>query len=200
MQSRRHFLVTGVGLAASLPVIAACAGPQPGPELRPIDFSDRPALRLNVARVTFRDETGEEEKPSEVGRYFPDPPRQVVERWVRQRLAPVGSEGEVQAILYDASVQEASLPRTGGLRGLVTIDQSERYDARVVLALRAFDRSGQFTAGVESRIERSTSVRENLGRGERTAIWHRLMQDVAQRLDEEMERAIREGELGRLLA
>lgn len=200
MQSRRGFLIDTSLVAAFLPVMAACAAPEPRADFAPIRFDDRPALRLNVARVIFRDETGARDDPSEVGRFFPDPPREVVERWVRQRLAPIGAEGEVQALLHDASVRETALPRTQGLRGLVTVDQSERYDARVVLALRAYDRNGQFTGGVESRIERSTSVPENLGRGERTAIWHRLMEDVARRLDEEMERAIREGDLGRLLA
>ena len=206
MQTRRDFLVKSSLIAAALPLVGACAAPEPRPDFVPIDFADRPRLRLDVARGIFRDETGGnqqtegDEDPSEVGRYFPDPPREVVERWVRQRLAPVGTEGEVQAILYDASVRETGLPRTQGIRGLVTIDQSEQYDARIVLALRAYDRNGQFTSGVDSRIERSTTVRENLGRGERTATWHRLMEDVARRLDEEMERAIREGDLGRLLA
>lgn len=200
MPSRRRFLVNAALSASLLPLIAACAAPQPGPQPSRIDFSGRPALRLEVARVTFRDETGERDDPSEVGRFFPDPPREAVERWVRQRLMPVGNQGELQAILYDASVRETSLPRTGGLRGVFTLDQSERYDARVVLALRAFDNFGRFTAGVEGRIERSTTVPENLGRGERTAIWHRLMEDVARRLDEEMERALWEGELSRLLA
>src|SRR5699024_112172 len=138
MQSRRSFLIKSASTAVFLPVLGACAGPQPGPELTPIDFSDEPKLRLDVARVVFRDETTRKEDPSEVGRYFPTPPRTVAERWVRERLAPVGREGEIQAILYDASVRETKLPRTGGLRGLVTLDQSERYDARIVLALRAF--------------------------------------------------------------
>ena len=210
MQTRRSFLTNTSLMAAVLPLIGACAAPEPRPDFTRIDFADRPQLRLDVARVIFRDETGRdetgrdetggEEEASEVGRFFPDPPRDVVERWVRQRLAPVGAEGEIQAILHEASVREIALPRTRGVRGLVTIDQSERYDARIVLALRAYDHNGQFVSGVESRIERSTTVPENLGRGERTAIWHRLMEDVARRLDEEMERAIREGDLGRLLA
>jgi len=198
MGRRRSFLISSVLAVASVLWLGACAAPQPGPELAPIDFADEPKLRLDVARVVFRDETSREEDPAEVGRYFPTSPRVVAERWVKERLAPVGREGELEAILYDASVRETSLPRTGGLRGLVTRDQSERYDARLVLALRAYDRNGQFLSGVESRIERSTTVPENLGRGERTAIWHRLMEEVAHRLDQEMERAIREGDLGRL--
>ncbi len=200
MHSRRRFLIHGSLIAMALPILTSCAAPEATSDFAPIQFGDRPSLRLNVARVNFRDETGGGDDSSEVGRYFPDPPKAVVERWVRQRLTPVGAEGEVQAILYDASVRETELERTRGLRGIVTRDQSERYDARIVLALRAYDRNGQFTSGVESRIERSTSVPENLGRGERTALWHRLMEDVARRFDEEMERAIREGDLGRLLA
>src|SRR5690625_3357193 len=160
MGSRRSFLISSVLAVASVLWLGACAAPQPGPELAPLDFADEPKLRLYVARVVFRDETSREEDPAEVGRYFPTPPRVVEESWAKERLAAVGREGELEAILYDASVRETSLPRTGGLRGLVTRDQSERYDARLVLALRAYDRNGQFLSGVESRIERSTTDRK----------------------------------------
>lgn len=201
MTSRRSFLSFSLLLAGGLPVLAACTPPPPpSPDYTQIGFGHRAPLRLKVARVVFRDESRQTREAPEVGHLFPDPPPTVVERWVRDRLQAVGSDGEIEAVLREASVTETSLPRSSGLRGLVTREQSERYDARIVLALRARNGRGEPDGSVETRLERSTTVRENLGRGERTATWHRLMEEMARSLDEEMERAIRDGDLARLLA
>lgn len=201
MTSRRSFLSVALLLTGGLPLIAACTPPPPpSPDYTQIGFGHRSPLRLNVARVVFRDESRQPREAPEVGHLFPDPPATVVERWVRDRLQAVGSTGEIEAVLREASVTETTLPRSSGLRGLVTREQSERYDARIALTLRARNARGEPDGSVEVRLERSTTVRENLGRGERTAIWHRLMEEMARSLDEEMERAIRDGDLARLLA
>lgn len=197
---RRELLVS-LALLPTLPgLLAACAAPpQPQPALARIGFEHRGPLRFRVAEVIFRNEDRTPREPPQVGHHFPDPPAAVAERWVAERLRAVGESGRLEAILREASVVETELPRTRGLRGLVTRDQSERYDARLVLALRAYDGAGDLAGGVEARVERSISVAEDLGRGERTAAWHRLAETLARRLDEEMERAIRGGDLGRLL-
>lgn len=200
MPSRRALLAFAAVLPASGLMLLACTSPPPPrPDFARIGFGHRSPLRFNVARVNFINEVRNSRQPPEVGHLFPDPPEQVVERWVEERLEPVGTEGELRAILREASVVETALPRTSGIRGLVTVDQSERYDGRLVLALRAFDGAGNPAGGVDARTERSITVPENLGRGERTATWHRLMETMARRLDEEMERAIRDSDLSRLL-
>jgi len=197
---RRDLLVTLATLPLLPGLLAACAAPPPPrPELARIGFGHRGPLRFDLAEVVFRNEDRTRQEAPQVGHLFPDPPAEVAERWVAERLRAEGGSGRLEAILREASVTETALPRTTGLRGLVTRDQSERYDARLVLALRAYDGAGDLAGGVEARVEQSTTVAEDIGRGDRTAAWHRLTESLARRLDEEMERAIRGGDLGRLL-
>lgn len=195
MPSRRAFLI-----AAALPLLAACAAPPaPQPSLTRIGFGHSAPLRFDVAEVVFRNEDRSGREPPQVGHLFPDPPAEVAERWVAERLRAVGSRGRLVATLREASVVETALPRSSGLRGLVTREQSERYEARLQLALQAVDAEGVSAGGVVARSQHSITVAENLGRGERTATWHQLAETLARDLDRQMEEAIRASDLARLL-
>jgi hypothetical protein len=72
----------------------------------------------------------------------------------------------------------------------VTVDQAERYEARLVVQISASDPSRGISASANTRVERSRTVAEDVTLNEREAIWYKMVEDMAGDLDPQLEGAI----------
>ena len=107
------------------------------------------------------------------------------------RLKKAGSSGRRAVFtIENAAVTESLLQRKSGIRGALTVDQSERYDAMLAIRLEIFDIAGRSVGVVEANAERSRSVPEDITLDAREKIWFSITESLANDLNAELDRAI----------
>jgi|HubBroStandDraft_1064217.scaffolds.fasta_scaffold00101_45 hypothetical protein len=176
-------------LAAGL---AACASPPPPPRFAEIRFDQEPPIRLEVGRIEIVDLFQPSFRPPEVEHEFPVPPAHALEALCRDRFqaAAPGSANFARFTIVDASVRETELPRTEGIEGAFTIDQTWRYDGRVAVRLEIIDARGSTVRTVAAEAVRNTTEAEDISPDERDRAWYEMSRDLVQSLDQELERQI----------
>jgi hypothetical protein len=183
-----------MALIAGLLALAGCSPSATRPTFPEIRFTDRPKLRLDVARIevehvfrpTFRD--------PQVEHLFPVAPELAAETWARDRLEATnpGSPRRARVRILDASVRETPLKKqTEGVRGMFTTDQAARYDATVEMAIDLLGEHGLPERSVTAKAQRSTTVKEGITPNERDQVWYELTRAVMNDLDRQLETEIR---------
>jgi hypothetical protein len=129
-----------------------------------------------------------------VEHFAPTTPVNAVRQWAEQRLRATGTRGAARVIINDGRITEQSLPRTQGLTGLVSRDQTERYDGRIEVTIEAErdGTSGSFSAAVE----RSRTIADGATLGDREA----LLNDLVRQLVDDLNARAEEGFRGPLAA
>ena len=102
-----------------------------------------------------------------------------------------GRSGVAEVIIKEASVREVDLKTTGGLRGLLTNDQAQRYDARLVVDLRIDDPAGGRRGEVRVVVTRSQSAAEDISPNQREALWFRLAEALLRDFALSMDRQVK---------
>ncbi len=153
-------------------------------------LSNRP-IHLNVARVEVVKKYQESSTPPHVEKDLPIPPSMMIQQWVQDHLLPVGRSGYAVITIEDASVTEASLKGTPGIRGAFTVDQSEQYEGKLAVKLEIYDEAGNVKGFAYARARGSRSVGENFTLGQRRKVWIVMMEKIMNNLDEELERNVR---------
>lgn len=180
----------GVLLGLSATALAACTTPPPAPRFPQLTFTHLPAFRLNVARLDIVEAYTPTPGARDVAAGMPVPPAVAARQWANDRLAPRGPSGEVVFTITDASVIEVPLKRTTGLRGVVTDDQSERYDGHLAARINISDGRGG-RGEVKADVSRSRTVAENISLNDRDRIWFEITESMINDLNTELDAAIR---------
>ncbi len=178
---RRTFLLTSLG------ALAACETPIAVPRYADITFRHRPKINLDVAKVTVVEAYQGPGALPNVEHEFPIPPQRMARNWARDRLNAVGSSGEVVFTIREAPVIEVPLEKKQGLSGLVTVDQAERYEARLVVEMRAENPALGNQASAVTSVERKRTVPEDITINEREGIWYKMTEDMAGDLDKQLQ-------------
>lgn len=188
MINRRHFLMLGAVLA-----VAACATDTPiaGP-VPEVGFQHLAPIRLNVVDVQVNSEYQSPMKAPNAEHRFPTSPAQAMMGWAKSRLQAVGgpgSDAHAQFVIEQASVVEAKLEKTKGLKGMFTYEPTERYDATAVARMSI---SGENGAGGEIRVtaQRSVEVRENATLAEREQAWFSMTEALMSDFNVQMQNQI----------
>jgi len=188
---RRSALALPVALAAAM--LAGCSMPPPGPEFPPIRFLDTSPFVLDAGAIEIVDDYPPSPTGSPVAS-FPVTPAEAMRSWGQDRLlaAGTGDVGRIgRFVITEASVTEEQLPRTGGVRGMFTTDQTERYT--VTVSARFEVRNPRSREGfAEVRSLRSATAAENLNLNDRRKLWHGLVQQVMNDFDAAMTTQIRQ--------
>ena len=121
----------------------------------------------------------------------PVPPALAMRHWALDRLAATGNPDRRGVFtIQQAALTEARLQQTEGLRGLVTNDQSEKFELTLAARLELFEvrtRVGIATATVT----RSRTVPENATLNERDKILFDMVEGAMLDFNKEMEASIR---------
>jgi hypothetical protein len=177
---------------ALLVVVAGCATPPPE-RIPPLNFSGRGVIALDVASIQIVEEYQSPMARPHVDHLAPTPPRLAVRRWVADRLRAVGRRGSVEVIIKDASIVEVELPRTEGVKGLFTTDQSQRYDGRIEVKIVA-QAPDRLTAGyAQAAASHSNTVPEDISLAGREEVWNTQVREMMNDLDDRLEHGIYEG-------
>jgi hypothetical protein len=172
-------------------VVAACETPIERRAFSEITFVHLPPILLDVAAIDVIVAYQPSLKSSNVEHEFPVPPVTAAQRWAADRLQAVGTSGRAVVTIIEASVVEVALKKSTGLKGLFTVDQSERYDARVRLTVEAVDVNRQVKARAEAEAQRSRTVGEGITLAAREKTWFLLTEALMADFDGAMEEQIR---------
>lgn len=176
-------------LAAGL-ALAACQ-PTPLPAQEEISFKHYSPIDLDVATVDIVDEYRAPLAKPNVEHLFSTPPAEAIRIWIADRIRPVGGERRLEVIIRDASVIEVPLPRTEGIKGAFTKDQSERYDAKLEVEMRIYGaRSALSEASIHVTATRGRTIAENASVAKREQLFDRITRELMDAMNAEMEKNI----------
>ena len=179
-------------LAAVCAAIAgACATLPDGSGPAPISFRGMPPLFLDVGRIEIDNRYRSPAAAPNVEHLFLEPPAAVVQGWVRDRLRAAGRADALRVTLRRADVVKTRLAPKGGLRGLFTTEQTERYDAVIGVSLEILDAAGESRSRIKAEVRRSRTIAEDVSVNERRVIWHEMLRALAGSLDRTLEDQIR---------
>lgn len=176
-------------LAVAIAVMAACSSSQ-RPRYSQITFSHLPQIKFDVAQIAVVNEYVAPGKAPNVEHLFPVPLAGTVERWAHDRLRAVGARGQLRFVIKRASVVEVPLKMKTGIRGALTTDQSERYDAVIEVGLEVSKDGGKSSIG--TRVKRTRTVPENVTLNEREKVWFEMTEAMIRDLDASLDRQARE--------
>lgn len=184
---RKTLLAFGISAFA----LTACAPTPKLSEPKGLPYIAEHPMRLDLDRIEVVKAYTSPGKLPNVEHQFPVPPAALVQQWVQDRLLPIGHEDYAVVTIEDASVIETPLPRTGGMSGWFTVDQTERYDASLKVKVEIFDRGGHSRGFASAASTGSQTVTENMTLGQRRKVWVDLMEKVMTQLDTELESNIK---------
>ena len=190
-------LVLAPSLFAGMLLTGCAVKTTSAPEVS-LTFMNRPAIHLNVGKIQVVNRYQMPLKPPLVEHLMPVAPGAGVERWAMDILRAIGSGNTAILTIHDASVTEISLQQKPGLKALLTLDQAQRYDARLRATLEIRDVNGQQRGQVEVEVTRSQTVPENITFNQRTAVWFQMVEGLLADFAAQMELQVRK-DLGTFL-
>ncbi|MHA1113257.1 MAG: hypothetical protein ACTSRY_01975 [Alphaproteobacteria bacterium] len=188
-RTARHRRVAVLGLA--LLALVACETPPPETGFPALTFAHLGQIRLDVAEIEVVEASPPPLKPPNVEHLFPTSPADAMRRWVRDRLRAEGRAGHAKLTIGRAEVVETKLKKTKNLRGLFTVDQSERYDANLEVMLEIRDARGFRAAFVKASAERMRSIAENASAADRDRLFFQITEGLMADIDRSLEVNIR---------
>ena len=185
--ARATTLIVSLFMLGALAACETAAPKTPAPQL---SYTDLPSIRLDVTKIEIVDEYLPPLKAPNVEHEFPISPSEAVERWARDRLVAGGRDRVARFIIRYAAVTEAALKKKTGLTGLLTTDQSERYDGRVAVTLEIRSDRGFREAFADATSEHSRTVPGDASVNQREKIFFEITERLVRELNAEIERQI----------
>ena len=172
--------------------LSACATPPPARNLDRISYSERPPIRLDVREIEIQRSYQPPNAAPNVDHLFPVPPAAGAQLWAADRLQVAGPSRRARFIVREAPVIEIPLARAGGLTGTFTVDQSERYEARLVAELQILAEDDRVEASVTVEVTHHRTVPEDLTLNERVQVWHEMTRTLLDEMDRQIDATIKE--------
>jgi len=180
-----------IWIVAAALLLAACADAPPETKFPQLTYAHLGVFTLDVSEIEIVDGYRPALRPPNIEHMMPVAPAAAARQWARDRLKLAGSSGRRAVFTIDnGAVTATPLKRQSGLRGALTVDQSERYDATLAVRLEIFDIGGRRLGIAESSARRSRSVPENITLDARDKVWFSITETLANDLNAELERAI----------
>lgn len=182
---RSHRVVALLIVVAA--VLVGCET-QPIPQFRELTYSQLGPIRLSVDDVEIISSYKSPFHDPYVEHRFPTAPGAAARRWAEDRLVAAGGQGARAVFdILDASVVETKLDPTTGVKGILTRDQSERYDATLGVQLDVFDSSGRRRGTTTVTARESRTAREDLTLNERELLWFEMTESLMDSLNRQLE-------------
>ena len=187
------------GLAALVVVfLVGCTTPPPPQKLPELTYGHLPRIRLAVDRVDIRDDYKPPLTAPNIEHRVPQAPARAAVRWAGDRLVavPDGGGRRAEFVVVDARMTETPLPRTGGVQGMFTTDQAQRYDAHLAVRLEIADVRGATLGVVTAEASQSRTAPEGITLDARDRLQFEVVEALMRIVDAELTRSI-ESTLGR---
>ena len=165
MTTDRRRVIVGLGaLFVGGGALSACETTDASRVFPTLDFSGNRPITLAVAEIAVENAYRMPFQDPNVEHRAPLSPSAAVERWAQDVLKPGGTSGRAIVRIINGSLIETPLTGSTGLTGLITTDQSERYDAAVSAKIEIYDQFGAPVGAAEAEATRFQTVPEDIPR------------------------------------
>lgn len=154
-------------------------------------FGNRPVITLDVAEIEVVNTYVAPLQPPNVEHTLSVTPAESVRLWVQERLKAGGTTGKLRVTIKQASIVEVQLPRTTGIKGWFTTDQTQRYDGTLSVGLQIEQPAKNFLGSTESTVTSSKSVSEDVTLDQRQVTWDVMVHEMARDMDSQLSQGIR---------
>lgn len=190
MTRTRHIIAALIFLLLPL---AGCTfvGASSPVDYKPLSFKHYQPIYMAVSSIEIVEEYKSPMRPPYVEHLMPYSPAEAIRVWVRDRLRTTGSTRTMQVIVHDGGVMATSLsqstvgkytswlPLSGGNR---------RYDAKLEVEMRVYDRGVISEASIFATATRSITLPEDSSSGARNAAFRKMIGDMMEAFNAEMEK------------
>ena len=192
--------MAGRFLARSFSLVAACdVEAPPHNEFPQLTYSHLPKITFDVERIEVIEAYRPSLDPPHVELIMPVSLNRTAARWGEDRLRAGGSQRRLRYIVREASVIETPLEGTQGIEDLFTVDQSERYDATLVIEVEILGTLDQVEAMATVTAKRTTTVAEDITLTDREQAWFILIEKAMGDANAQLEVTLQEVFGGRFL-
>ncbi len=179
------FLVLAAGLVA-----AACQMQPERNQFADLTFQHMTPIRLDVRDIVVEQAYQAPLESPNVDHDFPVKPMDAAVRWAEDRLVAAGATRTATFVVRDASVVETQLAQSGGLEGMLTTEQSERYEARLQVQIVIRDDRGWEEGSLITEVNRTVTVPEDSTLNEREQAWYAMTEKLLADLDRQLAQTI----------
>jgi hypothetical protein len=187
--NRRAFLLALGGSAA----LAACSSQPPRARFPELTYGHLGGFRLDVSRIDIVTEYQPPMIAPNIEHLMPVNPVDALQRWGRDRLQATGTPGRIgRFVITDAKVLDTPLPRSQGMRGAFTTDQTNRYDGTLACAVEVREERANYRAGMATAwATRSRTVPEGITLNDRERVYFELVESLMNDINAELDRQIK---------
>jgi hypothetical protein len=167
--------------------LAGCSTAPEMPKFPELTYGHLGVMKFDTEQVEIVDEYKPPFKAPNIEHKVPAPPALAMRRWAIDRLAGAGNpDRRAVFTIQQAAITESRLARTDGLRGVVTTDQSERYDLTLAARFELFE--GRTRVGIATAsITRSRTVAEDITLNDRDKVLFDMVENAMLDFNREME-------------
>ncbi|MDG2285217.1 MAG: hypothetical protein P8N43_06785 [Alphaproteobacteria bacterium] len=140
---------------------------------------------MNVAKIEIINEYRMPFETPNVEHLVPIAPGAAAERWARDIVKPVGHTGTALFVITRAAVTEEKLKTKSGFKGLVSVEQSERYEAALDVRIDILDGTRR-VASANALTTRTQTAREDTTPNQRSKLWYALVERLLIEFDGQM--------------
>ena len=166
--------------------ISACSAPTP-PPAPSLSFTGSPTIQVNVAKIETVEAYKSPFSAPNVEHLMPYSPADAMAIWIKDRLRAIGHDKLLQITIVDASVKESDLPTTKGIKGLFTVDQNKRYDARLEVEMKIYGEGALSESSTSAFVTRSITIPENASVNYRKNAYEKMLQELMKMLNDKLE-------------
>ena len=177
-------------LGAALAVVA-CTLPTPERPMPRFSYTAYPPTNINVGAIEVQGNYQMPMRSPNVEHLMPMPLPQAVTDWARHRFKAVGNAGTMVIRITQAGITGKNLPRTEGVEGWFTVDQAERYDARIIVEF-SVEGTGDKTGSGVVNVTRSQTVAEDASVEDRDAALSHIEELALTDLDASAQKMLQE--------
>jgi hypothetical protein len=172
--------------AAMLPwLLTGCDTPNPAIGFSELTFAHKPSIRLDVAKIEIINEYRMPFKAPNVEHLVPVAPGAAAERWAADILKAVGTRGTALFVITRAPVTVEELKTKSNFQGLVSIEQSERYEGALEARIEILNGTRRL-ATARAGTTRNQTAREDTTPNQRAKLWYTLVERLIIEFDREM--------------
>ena len=178
-------------ILAAVVMLASCTMDAPVRPIPRFSYKQYPATNVNVASVEVREDYRMPMQNPNVEHLMPLPLPQAVADWARSRFRATGTAGTMVITIRQASVSAKGLPTTEGVRGWFTLDQAERYDAKLLVEFNV-EGTGDRAGSGDVNLTRGQTMGENASIQDRDRAWTNIEEALLTDLDASTQKVLQE--------